>query len=254
MPSKFSNQHPADRNFFLIMLLIIWAAILSGFGTEIVQFSKENRLHFPWITHVHALFFVAWLVLFSVQVLLIRKQNYQLHMKLGITATILVPLMVIMGFVVAITSEARKFGTPLSDPAFISIMFGDMLVFGPIAGYGLYLHKQPAAHKRLLLIATLALTDAGFGRWFSSKIVHLFANDLSTYKTLSEGALPFFVGQLLCPLVLILSVGVYDLVTRKKIHPVYPWALGWWMIVGFAEMILYYNEGWLSLCKKMVGH
>ena len=55
----FANSHPSDRNFFLIMLLIVWAAILSGFIYDMVDLNKKGLLHFPWITHVHAALFVA---------------------------------------------------------------------------------------------------------------------------------------------------------------------------------------------------
>jgi hypothetical protein len=254
MPTAFANKHASDRNFFAVMLFFIWAAILSGFGTEMIQFSKENRLHFPLITHIHALLFVAWLLLFTVQTLLISRKQYALHMKLGMSATVLIPLMVVMGIIVAVTSEARKYGTPFSDPAFMSVMFGDMLVFGPLAAMGIYLRKQPAAHKRLLLIATLSLTDAGFGRWLSFKIVHLFANDPITYTSFADGWLSFTVAQFSCPLILILSVGVYDLFTRKKLHPVYLPSLGWWLLIGFLEMYLYYDPWWAALCKKLIGH
>ncbi len=162
--------------------------------------------------------------------------------------------MVIAGFTVAITSETRKFGTPLSDPAFISVMFSDMFVFGVLAGAGIYLRKQPAAHKRLILMATLGLTDAGFGRWISILIEPLFGKDYWTYHSFSEGFLSFFGFQMLGPLLLLLTVGVYDLITRKRLHPVYLPALGWWLLFNLIEGYLYYSPAWLQLCKRMIGH
>lgn len=250
----FTNAHPADRNFYLIMMLLVWAAILSGFIYDMVDLNNKGLLHFPWITHVHAALFVSWLVLFTVQIFLIRSHNHALHKKLGILGAVIAGCMVVAGFTVAITSEARKFGTPMSDPAFIAIMFSDMFVFGVLAGAGIYLRKQPAAHKRLILMATLALTDAGFGRWLSIKAEHLVGKDFFTYHSFSEGFVSFFVVQCLGPLLLMLALGAYDLITRKRLHPVYLPALGWWLLFNLVEGYLYYSPEWLQLCKRMIGH
>lgn len=250
----FANAHPSDRNFYLIMMLLVWAAILSGFIYDMVDLNQKGLLHFPWITHVHAALFVSWLVLFTVQLLLIRSYNHALHMKLGLLGTAIAGAMVIAGFTVAITSEARKFGTPASDPAFMAIMFSDMFVFGMLAGAGLYLRKKASAHKRLMLMATIALTDAGFGRWLSFKVAPLVGENFATFHSFSEGFLPFFVFMSLCPLLLLLSVGAYDLITRKRLHPVYLPALAWWLLFNLIESYLYYSPAWLQLCKKMIGH
>lgn len=250
----FANSHPSDRNFFLIMLLIVWAAILSGFIYDMIDLNNKGLLHFPWITHVHAALFVGWLVLFTAQILFIRTRNHAIHMKLGLLGVVIAGAMVIAGFTVAVTSEARKFGTPMSDPAFIAIMFSDMFVFGVLAGAGMYLRKKASAHKRLMLMATLALTDAGFGRWLSFKVAPLIGKDYYTIHSFSEGFFPFFMFQSFWPMLLMLAVGAYDLITRKRLHPVYLPALGWWLLFNLLECYLYYSPEWLQLCKRMIGH
>jgi hypothetical protein len=78
--------------------------------------------------------------------------------------------MVVLGLVTAIVTERLKFGTLVSDPRFLSIMFADMIAFGGLIAAGIRLRRSPAAHKRLMLVATLVLTDAGFGRWLSPQI------------------------------------------------------------------------------------
>ncbi|MDB5117418.1 MAG: hypothetical protein JWQ79_2910 [Mucilaginibacter sp.] len=102
--------------------------------------------------------------------------NYSLHKKLGIAGGVLAGVMVILGSVTGVVSEHVKYGTPDSDPAFLAVMFGDMLLFGILAGAGIALRKDASAHKRLMLLATIVLTDAGTGRWFSFKIAHFFGN------------------------------------------------------------------------------
>jgi len=67
----------------------------------------------------------------------------------------------------ALITENAKFGTKYANTAFLSVMLGDMLVFATLSTVGISLRKNPSTHKRLLLIATLILTDAGFGRGIS---------------------------------------------------------------------------------------
>jgi hypothetical protein len=250
--NTFVAYYPADRNFFLSMMVITWAAIVSGFGYEMVQRSQHGTLHFPLIVHFHAAAFIGWLVLFTVQVILIRSKNLALHKKLGIVAARLIPVMVVLGVVTAIITERLEYGTPTSDLHFMSVMLGSMLLFGILGGAGFYLRKNYVAHKRLMLVATLALTDAGFGRWFSYKIAPFFGDFYWNYKTLSEGSGRFFVFETLPSLTLILAVGVYDLVTRKKLNKAYVWALALFLAVNMMAGYLYFNGTWFEMMKRLV--
>jgi len=48
-------------------------AVLSGFGTERIEHVRQYGLDYPLIVHFHAVAFVGWLALFTVQALLIRN-------------------------------------------------------------------------------------------------------------------------------------------------------------------------------------
>jgi ethanolamine utilization microcompartment shell protein EutS len=252
--SCFPSSHRYDKTFYLVMLIIIWAAILSGFINDIIQKNASGKLHFPIIVHVHAAAFVAWLLLFTTQVLLIRKGNYSLHKKLGIAGGVLAGVMVILGSVTGVVSEHVKYGTPDYDPAFLAVMFGDMLLFGILAGAGIALRKDASAHKRLMLLATIVLTDAGTGRWFSFKIAHFFGNLYWTYHTFAQGFLPYVGFQILSTLTLILTVGLYDIITRRKLHSMYVLALGIYLLVYLIAGWLYFNPEWLKIATKIIGH
>ncbi len=250
----FAPTHPWDRNFFLVMAVLIWFAIVSGFTNDIIKLKAEGRLDFPLITHIHGAVFVGWLVLFTTQIILIRRKNYSLHKKLGIAGAILATIMVILGAMTAINSEKVKFGTEFSDPAFLSIMLGDMLLFGTLVAAGIYHRKSSSSHKRLMLIATIVLTDAGFGRWLNNYIAPLFGDFYWNYHNFSDGFLPFIGFQLLLPFTLMLIAGIYDLITRRRFHPVYLWAVLWWFIVNIVMAWLYFSPEWLKVAKQLIGH
>ena len=252
--NSFPAQHPWDRNFFLIMIGFAWVAILSGFINDIIIINAEGRLHFPWVVHIHAAIFFAWLLLFSIQVLLIRKKNIQLHKRLGIAGAVLAVFVFIFGIMTALVSENVKFGTKFSDPSFVSVMLGDMLVFAGLATAGIALKKNPSAHKRLILIATLILTDAGFGRGISIWLSSFLGKPYWEYSNYVDAFWPFFVRQLSCPFTLIILVGVYDLITRKKLHPSYVWALIFALSIDLAAGWLYFDPEWKNISLRLIGH
>ena len=70
---RLSAKPPADRNAFMALTAMVWVGVVSGFGTESFQHVLKHGLDFPLIVHFHALAFVGFLVLFTVQVALVRS-------------------------------------------------------------------------------------------------------------------------------------------------------------------------------------
>ena len=76
--------------------------------------------------------------------------------------------MVILGLMAATDSLARHFAPGESGvgvKAFYAVPIADMLVFSTLIYFGFRERFNPAAHKRLMLVATIALLDAAFVRW-----------------------------------------------------------------------------------------
>jgi hypothetical protein len=236
------------------MLVVVWLAILSGFGYNNVQKYLAGKLTYPWIVHIHSVFFVGWLVLFTAQMVLVRRDQVDTHRRLGVFGAGLASVMVVLGVMTAIMTEQIKFGTAASDPPFLSVMLGDMLVFGGLVTAGMLMRRSPAAHKRVMLIATLVLTDAGFGRWLSPKIVEWMG--LKNYwelKTFTEGAWPFIRFQLLPVYTLIAALGAFDLFTRKRLHPVYLRAIAWCLPIHLLAGWLYFQPFWKLAALRIMG-
>src|SRR5574338_1684650 len=97
LTQNFPADNKADRNFFLAMMILMWAAIFSGFGYEMVQKYQQGTLHYPLIVHLHAIAFVGWLVLITTQIILVRTKRVSVHMTLGKIAFLWIPLIVILG-------------------------------------------------------------------------------------------------------------------------------------------------------------
>jgi hypothetical protein len=203
-PAKgFAPNHPWDRNFFLFMVALAWLGILRGFGAEVFAHVTQHKPAFALIVHFHAAVFVGWLVMFTVQVLLIRTKRLSVHKQLGFALLWLAGLMIILGPATALTVQHRAMADPQADPGFLSVQFTDILAFVGLTTAAILLRKKPAAHKRLILLGTLYITDAGFARWLAESWIHL----------LGFGFWPFWVALYFGSNLLVVLVGIYDLVT-----------------------------------------
>lgn len=239
--APFAPQHPADRNFFLALVALIWVGIISGFGLDVVDHFRHATLPYPLIVHVHALLFVGWLVLLTTQLLLVRGRRLDLHRRLGMLAAWLIPVMVVVGLATAWTVQ-RQFAA-LGDPQFISINLTDMLGFATLAAAGLILRRDPSAHKRLMLLSTLYLSTAGFARlWL-----------LTIGETGTDHFWGFFIAYNIGGDVLIAGLGIYDLVTRGRLHPVYVAGALWILANELAAAWLYFAPWWKPVAAGLIG-
>ena len=239
--APFAPQHPWDRNFYLLVAAGAWFGIAAGFGPDIAKHIQTHARPFPLIVHFHAVAFMAWLVLFTAQILLIRTRRVSLHRELGFAMIGLAAIMMVLGPATALIADHAKIGTPEADPGFLSIQFTDIIAFiGLLSGAVLFRDTAPV-HKRLILLATLYITDAGFGRW-------LFAMGMT------GSDLPSFYGSLyLGPMVLILGLGAYDLVTRRRLHPAYVLGLVWIVAMQATAITLYNTPAWKSLAASWIA-
>ena len=95
-------------------------AVLSGFGTDTFNHLSKYGLDYPLIVHFHAVAFVGYLALFTVQVALIRTARADIHRRLGIAGAALAAIMVVLGPATALVVDAGRFknhGHPMRNTA-----------------------------------------------------------------------------------------------------------------------------------------
>ncbi len=239
----FDPQHRWDRNAFLAFAALAWVGILMGFGGDIVHHVQAHEPAYPLIVHFHAAVFVAWPVLFTTQVLLIRNKRWEIHRRLGFAAIGLAGLMAVIGPATAITADALQFARTGEAPTFLAIQFTDIIAFAGLVAAGIALRDQPSAHKRLMLLATLYVSDAGFARW-QGALVH---------QLMGEGPASFFTGLYLGDDLLILALGAYDLVTRGRLHPAYLAGLAWVALNELTAVAVFNLPAWKPISLALIG-
>ena len=244
-PKSFARDHKYDRDFFLAFAAMSWIAVVMGFSPELGGHLRGRTPFPPLIVHIHVLIFGGWLVLFTAQIALIRSRRLGLHRKLGLIAVPLVPVMVVLGVATSLVSRRLHFEAGQNEMlAFMIVPLTDMVLFPSFAIPGLLLRKDPAAHKRLIMLATAMLLPAAFGRWIGPGILFHYG----------DGFFGLMAQAYLGSNAMILAAILYDRMTRGRIHWVYAIAVPWILAVQAITSAIYHWSGWLPLAQRMIGH
>jgi FtsH-binding integral membrane protein len=207
-PTKSAPALPGrrfDHIFFSTMAVLLLVTVFVGFAPT-YYFAGIFRAPLPSrIVHLHGAAFSCWILLLVTQTSLVSAGRVDLHRRLGIAVFFLACLMVILGVLAATDSLVRHAGPAGRDPQFFYIVpLTDMLVFATLIFFAYRNRSNPAAHKRLIMVATIALMIAAIARWpYVHRNTMLAA--LSSYLFL-------------------LLLAAYDLCSLRKLHRATLWA------------------------------
>jgi len=155
-----------ERMFYSGMAIAILLTIFVGFSRTFYlrpYFYSERLI--PLLI-LHGVVFTSWILLFVTQTTLVATRRTRIHMKLGVAGGVIAALMIIIGSVTAIVRARGASPLPNINPlSFLTIPLGDMLVFGILVGAAFYFRRKLDTHKRLMLLASIALLPAGIARW-----------------------------------------------------------------------------------------
>jgi hypothetical protein len=196
------------RSFFLVMTICAAFVAFAGFApTFYLRGLSTAAPPLSTLLVAHGVASTAWLVLLFAQTLLIRSARIELHRTLGIAGAVLAAAMVTLGVSVAIQGAAqgtlgvRFHQEPLQ---FLIVPLGQILIFGVLVAVAIALRRRPAAHKRLMVIATLNLIAPAAAR--AADTVFHIANPKSALVVVGLG---------------VAACIAYDIRTRGRVHPVF---------------------------------
>ena len=109
----------------------------------------------------------AWVGLFVTQVWLVSSHRVWLHRRLGLTGIGLGILIVLTGAGTAL--RAAKYGSRSTPPdipplAFLAVPMFDLVMFVLLFGAAIYYRRQPAMHKRLMLLTAINFLPPAIAR------------------------------------------------------------------------------------------
>ena len=104
------QERARDRWFFTCMAVAAALTAFIGFAPTYYLRSIVGGPPLPTLVHVHGMVFTAWILLFLTQASLVAAHRTD-RPRLGVAASVLVPLMLMIGWLTAIDA-ARRGVTP----------------------------------------------------------------------------------------------------------------------------------------------
>ncbi len=163
--SKQRQSKSRERLFYIGMVIAIVITVFAGFSrTFYLRPYFQTQPLIPLLI-LHGVVFSSWIVLLVTQTTLVATKRMRTHMRLGIAGGLLASLMILIGTVTAIVRAKGPSPVPGVNPlSFLTIPLGDMLVFASLVGAAFYFRRRADTHKRLMLLATIAILPAAVAR------------------------------------------------------------------------------------------
>lgn len=161
-----------DRIFFQAFAVLVVFVVFVGFAQTfylagVLQIPRWKAFAAPphhWIVNLHGIIFSAWAVLLLVQTSLAKAGRIGLHRRLGLVGFALACLVVLAGVAVVCEQSARFYRPGQSVVTGTAQVFR-VVGFAALSYFGFRERRNPRAHKRLMLLATIVLLPAPLVRW-----------------------------------------------------------------------------------------
>ena len=220
--TKARPRTVARDPFFAVMSVVTLAIVLSGFAPTLYLRPVFKPLPIPGYLYLHGIALTSWFVWFFMQTLLIQSRRTALHRRLGVTGAVLAVAVPFAGLLatsqvvgrvvasgISLDAHASVLGIGVSGPVvqfLAGVVWSNLssaVTFAVLAWAGILLRRRAAAHKRLLVIATVSILGPALAR-------------LARLPFFGGEQGPFTVSVLLA---LLAAVVIHDVVTMRKLHP-----------------------------------
>lgn len=227
-----TSPNVLTQYFFVIIGVLSLLYVLAGFTpTYFLPVAKGSFSAKP-VYHIHGIMYSLWIVMIITQPLLIKLRLTHLHKKIGYAGLALAIGMFIIGIVMAFVSNqaAIDAGNVNRAMAFLIVPLTDMILFGTFITLTIFNLRDREMHKRLILLATLSILPAAFGRIIGIYGIHPL------------------VGLFLQESILFAGI-IFDLLTRKKIHSAYILGGGAVVLIHLVRFPIGETETWMNFAR-----
>lgn len=230
--SDAARARQRDHRFFAGMALATAVVVFVGFAPSYYLRSVTGAPPLSPLVHLHGLLSTGWMLLFLSQAALVSAGRVDLHRRLGMLGAVLVPVLVVVGYLTAVTA-ARNGVTPPGGPPplnFLAVPLVTILAFGLLAAVGVSRRRHPETHKRLMLLATIALLTPALAR----------------FRYFGPGGPLMAIGG---SWAFVLACMGYDRISHGRIHPAFLWGGLLLMISLPLRFAVARTEAWLSVAR-----
>jgi hypothetical protein len=175
------------------------------------------------------------MLVFAAQAALIPARRLAWHRSFGAVAFCLPPLMVVLGVMTALKALARGVRIGPLDPAVsLAVPLFAIATFALLILASWRARRKPAAHKRLILLATIALVKAALARFPWGPV----------------GVTPL-AGATAVIGILVLLVIAWDLYSLHRIHPSTLWGAPLTFVLGVIAVPVGMTHAWHTLAQHI---
>ena len=212
MDARFAKRHDWDSWFWVFVWLYSLVVILFGFAPPVQdRFFDDFQEPASIALQLHVWSFSAWMSLLAIQAYLVGKGKMNWHQFFGLA---MVPLAIVMLWSAGVSEigSAQRAIANGRTLEFRAVTFFMLIGFAVLVPFAWFARKNPPAHKRLILLATASIMAGAhfrnWGKWWSDEWFD---------ESFISRLLFYFGGTMI-----LMAFGViYDLVSRKTLHPVY---------------------------------
>lgn len=189
----------------------------------------------PWLFHLHGAVFLGWMGLLVAQATLVATGRTRLHRRVGTIGMVYGALVLALGLAITFVATSMHMASGAWDidsaAAFLLLPLGDMVLFAGFFGAAVAYRRRPEIHKRLILLATVALLFAAVARVVPFEPASTF---------LVVWLAPLGVAML------------YDWRSRGRVHATY--AIGFAILLAaFARVWAMNHEPWLTIGRALLA-
>jgi hypothetical protein len=189
----------------------------------------------PWLFHLHGAVFLGWMALLVAQAMLVSIGRTRLHRRVGTVGMAYGALVLALGLAITFFAASMHMASGAWDldsaAAFLLLPLGDMVLFAGFFGAAVAYRRRPEIHKRLILLATIALLFAAVARIVPFEPPSIF---------------------LLVWLAPLGAAMFYDWRRRGRVHPAYAIGLVI-LLVAFARVWAMNHEPWLTIGRALLA-
>ena len=231
----------ARNRFFLAMAGTLLLLVLLGFAPSLYLRAFFPVPPIPAYLHLHGAVVTSWFVWLCLQASLIEVGRPATHRRLGVIGAVLgvavigAALLATLNVVSRITSlgidldaDASSLGIGVSGVPVVEfvipVVWGNLtslVIFAALLASAIALRGKPQAHKRLVLLASIAIIGPALAR-------------ISRWPIFGGEQGPFVPVVLL---LLLLAVVAHDLITTRRVHRATLIGIGFAIVVLVAQRV-----------------
>lgn len=190
---------------FVATAAALAAIVAIGFAPSFYlrDWSVPAKHGFPAYLVLHGIALTAWFLLFVVQASLVAIRRVRWHRTLGVAGVALAVVVVVLSAKVVLAAPARNLAAGATVAQISLMVIGDialLILFSTLVALAIHFRSRPDAHKRLMAIASISIVAPAIARWPGAEAAMPLSVIVPQFA---------FLGALI----------VYDLVTRRRVHP-----------------------------------